>query len=99
MLWKERLLTLFDETNDINENIVAMTFFICLLAILFIFFIIASCLSFLTILPACCFLFGMIVCLIGAFMFKAHEQGTLTGTDVVVATSKVLEGITEKKND
>lgn len=94
---KDKLSTLFDETNDINENIVAMTFFMGLFLIFSIAFMFAGALSAFSIYPVISFLMGMIVCLIGAFIFKAHEQGTLTGEQFVNSVSEGVVGVVSKK--
>ena len=93
---KDKFETLFDEKNDVNENIVAMTFFMACFAVFSFGFIIAGSLSCFSFYPAISFLIGMIICLVGAFIFKAHEQGTLTGEQFVNATSNAISNACKK---
>jgi hypothetical protein len=75
-----------------------MTFFMGMFLFFSFCFFLAGVFSFLDCMPAICFFIAMVLSLIGAFIFKAHEQGTLTGDNFVKSLSDSVKINVEKNS-
>ena len=100
MALKEMFGQLFHDDNTVNENIVAMTFLflggIPLAITVIIFCIIGGCSNslFNSFHVSAIVISGLyIVNLLIALLFKAHEQGTLTGEQLVNSVSTTISTI------